>query len=87
MFDIEQLLKLWVYGPRGYIKPFRHKIEAALALFSTLNIIPDLYRNVFTYAQVFRIFRLIKASPVLEEFCWKVTVDRLDFLATALADG
>ena len=72
IFVIEVLLKIWVYGPKAYIRASRHKWEFVLAFFSTINVVPALYRGVFTYAQVLRIFRLIKASPVLEEFCWKV---------------
>lgn len=73
VFVLEMLVKLWVYGPKAYFRPARHKCEFALAVFSTINIIPECYRGLFTYAQVLRIFRLIKASPVLEEFCWKVS--------------
>ncbi|XP_067933869.1 sodium leak channel NALCN-like [Watersipora subatra] len=72
VFVVEVLLKLWVFGPRAYFRPMRHKWEFVLAFFSTLNVIPECYRGIFTYAQVLRIFRLIKASPVLEEFCWKI---------------
>ena len=69
---MEVILKVWVYGPRGYIRVSRHKFELILAVFSCFNLI--CCRTVFTYAQVMRVTRLIKASPVLEEFCWKVNV-------------
>lgn len=40
---------------------------------SCLNVIPSFYgTNYFTYFQVFRILRLIKASPMLEDFVYKV---------------
>ncbi|KIH49052.1 hypothetical protein ANCDUO_20874, partial [Ancylostoma duodenale] len=40
---------------------------------STLNLIRPLYNmNIFTYFQVFRIVRLIKASPMLEDFVYKI---------------
>uniref|UniRef100_A0A1I7XSL6 Ion_trans domain-containing protein n=1 Tax=Heterorhabditis bacteriophora TaxID=37862 RepID=A0A1I7XSL6_HETBA len=40
---------------------------------STLNLIRPLYTmNIFTYFQVFRIVRLIKASPMLEDFVYKI---------------
>lgn len=72
VFLMEVILKVWVYGPRGYIRVSRHKFELILAVFSCFNLI--CCRTVFTYAQVMRVTRLIKASPVLEEFCWKVNV-------------
>lgn len=77
VFMIEVVLKVWVYGPRGYIRISRHKLELILAVVSCFNLIPQWYRGVLTYAQVLRIARLIKASPVLEEFCWKVSVNDL----------
>lgn len=37
-----------------------------------MNIIKPLYdRHIFTYFQVFRVARLIKASPMLEDFVYK----------------
>ena len=40
---------------------------------SSLNAIWILYEtNIFTYFQVFRIARLIKASPMLEDFVYKI---------------
>lgn len=68
-FNAEVLLKICCYGFKGYFKLSIHKFELLLALGCTLHIIPKLFvTSFFTCFQVLRIVRLIKASPVLEDF-------------------
>jgi hypothetical protein len=44
-----------------------------LAIGTTLHCLPPLYRNaLFTYFQVLRVARLLKSSPLLEDFLNKV---------------
>ncbi|KAH6937707.1 hypothetical protein HPB50_003680 [Hyalomma asiaticum] len=70
-FDLEVLLKIWCLGFNGYIKRSLHKLEFILAIGTTLHLIPDFFTSELTYFQVLRIVRLIKASPVLEDFVYK----------------
>nr|AXS78260.1 Sodium leak channel non-selective protein [Anisakis simplex] len=73
LFNIECSLKIFGFGWHGYIRRGLHKFELILCIGSTLNIIKPLYStNVFTYFQVFRIVRLIRASPMLEDFVYKI---------------
>lgn len=71
-FDLELLIKMWCYGFRNFYKRSLHKFELLLAVGTTLHIIPDLFLSMFDYFQVLRVVRLIKASPVLEEFVSKI---------------
>ena len=43
-----------------------------LAVGTTIHCIPPLYRSAFTYFQVLRVARLLKSSPLLEDFLNKV---------------
>ncbi|XP_063838880.1 sodium leak channel NALCN [Ostrinia nubilalis] len=70
--DLEALIKIWCLGLKGYFKHSVHKFELLLAIGTTIHIIPQLYMSVFTYFQVLRIVRLIKASPLLEGFVYKI---------------
>uniref|UniRef100_A0A0N5BLE3 Sodium leak channel non-selective protein n=1 Tax=Strongyloides papillosus TaxID=174720 RepID=A0A0N5BLE3_STREA len=73
IFDIECFVKIMCFGFKQYWKRNVFKFELILAIGSTLNILPIFYdKNIFTYFQVFRLLRLIKASPILEEFVWKI---------------
>lgn len=73
LFNFEALFKVFCNGWRGYIRRGQHKFELVLCIGSTLNIIKPLYDlNIFTYFQVFRVARLIKSSPMLEDFVYKV---------------
>ncbi|KAI6235562.1 Sodium leak channel non-selective protein [Aphelenchoides besseyi] len=73
LFNIECLLKLIALSWSGYIKRGAFKFELILCVGSTFNIVPVLYgTHIFTYFQVFRIIRLIKASPMLEDFLYKI---------------
>ncbi|XP_041355861.1 sodium leak channel non-selective protein-like [Gigantopelta aegis] len=72
LFDLEAVFKIWCLGVAGYLKRSLHKFELVLAIGTTLHIIPDCYRSPLTYFQVLRVVRLIKASPMLEDFCFKI---------------
>jgi hypothetical protein len=67
------VIKILCYGIAAFWKRNIYKFELILCLGSSLNCIPFLYdRHIFTYFQVFRLLRLIKASPMLEEFVYKI---------------
>lgn len=72
VLDLETLFKMYCLGWRGYIKHSIHKFELLLAVGTTLHVIPSLYLSGLTYFQVLRIVRLIKASPMLEGFVYKI---------------
>ncbi|GMR47689.1 hypothetical protein PMAYCL1PPCAC_17884, partial [Pristionchus mayeri] len=73
LFNLECLVKIVCYGWRGYIRRGIFKFEFILAVGSSLNCIYPFYeKNYFTYFQAFRLLRLIKASPILEDFVWKI---------------
>ncbi|KAI1704443.1 ion transport protein [Ditylenchus destructor] len=73
LFDIECLVKILCYGWSAYFKRNIYKFEFILCIGSSLNCVKYFYdRNIFTYFQVFRLFRLIKASPMLEDFVYKI---------------
>ncbi|KAJ1365027.1 hypothetical protein KIN20_025235 [Parelaphostrongylus tenuis] len=65
LFNVEALLKVIGHGSRGYLRRGQHKINPQSDS-SLYNM------NIFTYFQVFRIVRLIKASPMLEDFVYKI---------------
>ncbi|VUZ56904.1 unnamed protein product, partial [Hymenolepis diminuta] len=64
--------KIWCLGWRAYWSRSLFKFELILCVGTTLHCIPKLYRTEFTYLAVMRIVRLIKASPMLEDFCFKI---------------
>ncbi|KAI4495187.1 hypothetical protein M0804_001388 [Polistes exclamans] len=70
--DLETLFKIWCLGYRSYYKHSIHKFELLLAIGTTIHIIPVFYLSAFTYFQVLRVVRLIKASPMLEDFVYKI---------------
>lgn len=70
--DLETLFKIWCLGFCGYYRHSIHKFELLLAIGTTLHIIPALYLSGLTYFQVLRVVRLIKASPMLEDFVYKI---------------
>ncbi|GLD51926.1 sodium leak channel non-selective protein isoform X2, partial [Lates japonicus] len=65
-------LQIWCLGFTGYISSSLHKFESLLVVGTTLHIYPDLYHSQFTYFQVLRVVRLIKISPALEDFVYKI---------------
>ncbi|EFN65909.1 Sodium leak channel non-selective protein [Camponotus floridanus] len=72
LLDLETLFKIWCLGFRSYYKHSIHKFELLLAIGTTIHIIPFFYLSGFTYFQVLRVVRLIKASPMLEDFVYKI---------------
>lgn len=70
--DLETLFKIYCLGWRSYYKHSIHKFELLLAIGTTMHIIPGLYLSGLTYFQVLRVVRLIKASPMLEGFVYKI---------------
>lgn len=70
--DLETIFKIWCLGWRGYWKHSIHKFELLLAIGTTIHVLPGLYMTGFTYFQVLRVVRLIKASPLLEDFVYKI---------------
>lgn len=72
LLNLETLFKIWCLGWRGYFKHSIHKFELLLAIGTTIHVIPSFYMSGFTYFQVLRIVRLIKASPLLEDFVYKI---------------
>nr|VZI50442.1 unnamed protein product [Spirometra erinaceieuropaei] len=72
VFDLEAIFKIWCLGWRSYWSRSLFKFELMLCIGTSLHCIPQLYRTEFTYLSVLRIVRLIKASPMLEEFCFKI---------------
>ncbi|GBN65043.1 Sodium leak channel non-selective protein [Araneus ventricosus] len=71
-FNLEVLFKIWCLGFHGYYRRSLHKFELLLAIGTTIHIIPDFYMREMSSFQVLRIVRLIKASPVLEDFVYKI---------------
>ncbi|VDN95877.1 unnamed protein product [Rodentolepis nana] len=72
VFNLEAAFKIWCLGWRAYWSRSLFKFELILCVGTTLHCIPKLYRTEFTYLSVMRIVRLIKASPMLEDFCFKI---------------
>lgn len=70
-FNIETLFKIACLGFNCYWTRTSHRFEFFLAIGCTINIIPALFMSELTDFQVFRVIRLIKASPVLEDFAYK----------------
>lgn len=70
--DLETIFKIWCLGWRGYWKHSIHKFELLLAIGTSIHVLPGLYMTAFTYFQVLRVVRLIKASPLLEDFVYKI---------------
>ncbi|PIC33562.1 hypothetical protein B9Z55_013496 [Caenorhabditis nigoni] len=73
LFNVECIIKILCYGFRNFIRRGIFKFELILCVGSSLNCVKFFYdRNYFTYFQTFRLLRLIKASPILEDFVWKI---------------
>lgn len=71
-FNLETIFKIFCLGWRSYYKHSIHKFELLLAIGTTLHILPPCYLSALTYFQVLRVVRLIKASPILEGFVYKI---------------
>ncbi|CAL8084276.1 unnamed protein product [Calicophoron daubneyi] len=72
LFDLEAVFKIWCLGWSSYWHRSLFKFEFLLCVGTTLHCIPMLYRTELTYLAVLRTVRLIKASPMLEDFCFKI---------------
>jgi hypothetical protein len=73
-YDFEVLFKIFCYSFNGYITPTIHKFELMLACFTTIHVLPikGMFLSWISIFQVLRVLRLIKASPMLEEFVYKI---------------
>ena len=71
-FDLEALFKIFAMGFKNYIRRSIFKFEFMLAVGTTLHCLTPFYRSAFTYFQVLRVARLLKSSPLLEDFLNKV---------------
>ncbi|XP_066141608.1 sodium leak channel NALCN isoform X3 [Euwallacea fornicatus] len=72
LLNLEAIFKIWCLGWRGYWKHSIHKFELLCAMGTTIHVIPGFYMTGFTFFQVLRVVRLIKASPLLEDFVYKI---------------
>ncbi|XP_058810825.1 sodium leak channel NALCN isoform X2 [Phymastichus coffea] len=72
LLDLETIFKIYCLGFRSYYKHSIHKFELLLSIGTTIHVLPFFYLSGFTYFQVLRIVRLIKASPMLEDFVYKI---------------
>lgn len=70
-FNIEALFKIACLGFHCYWTRTSHRFEFFLALGCTIHIIPAFFMTELADFQVLRVIRLIKASPVLEDFAYK----------------
>ncbi|CAF3038249.1 unnamed protein product [Rotaria sp. Silwood2] len=71
-FDLEALFKIFSMAFKNYIRRSTFKFEFILAIGTTIHCIPAFYRTAFTYFQVLRVVRLLKSSPLLEDFIHKI---------------
>jgi hypothetical protein len=72
IFNLEALFKIFCLGFKSYIKRSIYRFEFILAVGTSFRLIPQLYQTELTYFQVLRIVRLIKSSPLLEDFVNKI---------------
>lgn len=70
-FNIEALFKIACLGFPTYWTRTSHRFEFCLALGCTIHIIPFCFMTELADFSVLRVIRLIKASPVLEDFAYK----------------
>ncbi|KAI0982869.1 hypothetical protein GJ496_009401 [Pomphorhynchus laevis] len=72
VFNIEACLKMFCFGFKNYLKRSMYKFELALCIGTSLHCFDFFYRGLFTSFQVLRLVRLLKTSPILEDFANKV---------------
>lgn len=73
LFVADVLLKMLTYGYKSYLRESIHKFELVLAIGCLVNLVPSI--NHFAYFisfKVMRIIRLIRVSPILENFIRRV---------------
>ena len=71
-YNLEALFKIFCLSFRGYISRTIHKFEFLLCIMTTIHIFPGLFLTPISIFQVLRVCRLIKASPMLEDFVYKI---------------
>lgn len=76
-FNLEAIFKIVSLGFKNYIRRSIFKFEFVLAIGTTIHCFHPFYRSTFTIFQVLRVGRLLKSSPLLEDFLNKVTLIRL----------
>ena len=77
LFDLEALFKIFSLGFKNYIRRSIFKFEFMLAIGTTIHCLPFFYRSTFTIFQVLRVARLLKSSPLLEDFLNKVKINSI----------
>ena len=71
-YNLEALFKIYCLSFRGYISRTIHKFEFLLAIMTSIHIIDGMFLTPISIFQVLRVCRLIKASPMLEDFVYKI---------------
>lgn len=74
LYNFEVVFKMFCLGVKGYFIRTIHKFEFLLAVTTTIHILPfdGLFLSWLSIFQVLRVVRLIKASPMLEDFVYKI---------------
>eukprot|EP00095_Tigriopus_kingsejongensis_P008699 maker-scaffold483_size159862-snap-gene-0.43 protein:Tk08699 transcript:maker-scaffold483_size159862-snap-gene-0.43-mRNA-1 annotation:"hypothetical protein L798_10696" len=74
LFNFEVVFKMLCLGVQSYFTRTIHKFEFLLAVTTTIHILPfdGLFLSWMSIFQVLRVVRLIKASPMLEDFVYKI---------------
>ena len=74
-YNFEALFKIFCLSFKGYISSSIHKFEFLLAIMTTIHVLPypeGLFLTPISIFQVLRVVRLVKASPMLEDFVYKI---------------
>ncbi len=73
-YDVEVVFKIFCLSFSGYFKPTIHKFEFMLAVATTIHVLPidGIFLSWMSIFMVLRILRLIKASPMLQAFVYKI---------------
>ena len=71
-YNFEALFKIFCLSFNGYISSSIHKFEFLLAIMTTVHVLPGLFLTPISIFQVLRVVRLVKASPMLEDFVYKI---------------
>ena len=73
LFISDVLLKMITYSFKTYLKESIHKFELMLAICCLINLIPSVNRFAYFISfKVLRIIRLIRVSPILESFIFRI---------------
>lgn len=71
-YNLEAVFKIFCLSFKGYISSTIHKFEFLLAIMTTVHVLPEMFLTPISIFQVLRVVRLIKASPMLEDFVYKI---------------